>query len=319
MNLFSRGGSDPRKYSGQERRAVLALPSPMGHHDFLCGPRQYLARRRTQWAAVEKGPAPFQGCIAFSFHNPPKLRPPALPSFPVTLQEVIREVLGQVGKDHRARGCVIKDHLVHKDRPAHPHHIKNALPICRRFAVERGFKSEIAPFAEGRFRPPELRVRTSGLPILQVEMVNFIGAHQMPRGAELGDRVGQFLRERHGRPDPERPIRQADDHAAGGVGEAVEIDDLAFGKPDIGADGFSTNSIASIYAWTGGLKHRGKLDENTALINFAETLEKVVVDTVEAGHMTKDLALLVGPDQGWLTTMGFLEKVDENLSKALQG
>jgi len=81
----------------------------------------------------------------------------------------------------------------------------------------------------------------------------------------------------------------------------------------------STNSIASIYAWTGGLKHRGKLDDNAALINFAETLEKVVVDTVESGHMTKDLALLVGPDQGWLTTMGFLEKVDENLSKALQG
>ncbi|UOA31721.1 Isocitrate dehydrogenase [NADP] [Sulfitobacter sp. DSM 110093] len=81
----------------------------------------------------------------------------------------------------------------------------------------------------------------------------------------------------------------------------------------------STNSIASIYAWTGGLKHRGKLDENSALIHFAETLEKVVVDTVESGYMTKDLALLVGPDQGWLTTMGFLEKVDENLSKALQG
>ncbi len=81
----------------------------------------------------------------------------------------------------------------------------------------------------------------------------------------------------------------------------------------------STNSIASIYAWTGGLKHRGKLDDNTALTNFAETLEKVVVDTVESGHMTKDLALLVGPDQGWLTTMGFLEKVDENLGKALAG
>lgn len=81
----------------------------------------------------------------------------------------------------------------------------------------------------------------------------------------------------------------------------------------------STNSIASIYAWTGGLKHRGKLDENTALINFAETLEKVVVDTVESGQMTKDLALLVGPDQSWLTTMGFLEKVDENLNKALAG
>ncbi|MEB8388326.1 NADP-dependent isocitrate dehydrogenase [Rhodobacteraceae bacterium KMM 6894] len=81
----------------------------------------------------------------------------------------------------------------------------------------------------------------------------------------------------------------------------------------------STNSIASIYAWTGGLKHRGKLDNNAALTQFAETLEKVVVDTVESGHMTKDLALLVGPDQGWLTTMGFLEKVDENLNKALAG
>jgi isocitrate dehydrogenase len=81
----------------------------------------------------------------------------------------------------------------------------------------------------------------------------------------------------------------------------------------------STNSIASIYAWTGGLKHRAKLDGNDALMNFAQTLEKVVVDTVESGHMTKDLALLVGPDQKWLTTMGFLEKVDENLNKALAG
>ncbi|MEO0994319.1 MAG: NADP-dependent isocitrate dehydrogenase [Pseudomonadota bacterium] len=81
----------------------------------------------------------------------------------------------------------------------------------------------------------------------------------------------------------------------------------------------STNSIASIYAWTGGLKHRAKLDENAKLAEFAETLEKTVVATVEGGHMTKDLALLVGPDQGWLTTMGFLEKVDENLNKALAG
>jgi isocitrate dehydrogenase len=81
----------------------------------------------------------------------------------------------------------------------------------------------------------------------------------------------------------------------------------------------STNSIASIYAWTGGLKHRAKLDENEPLMTFATTLEKVVVETVEAGHMTKDLALLVGPDQKWLTTMGFLEKVDENLNKALAG
>jgi isocitrate dehydrogenase len=81
----------------------------------------------------------------------------------------------------------------------------------------------------------------------------------------------------------------------------------------------STNSIASIYAWTGGLKHRGKLDGNQALVNFAETLERVCVETVEAGDMTKDLALLVGPDQKWLTTIGFLDKVDENLGKALKG
>ncbi|WP_375227714.1 NADP-dependent isocitrate dehydrogenase [Roseobacter sp. S98] len=81
----------------------------------------------------------------------------------------------------------------------------------------------------------------------------------------------------------------------------------------------STNSIASIYAWTGALKHRAKLDENAPLLNFAETLEKVIIDTVESGFMTKDLALLVGPDQGWLTTMGFLEKIDENLNNALAG
>ncbi len=79
----------------------------------------------------------------------------------------------------------------------------------------------------------------------------------------------------------------------------------------------STNSIASIYAWTGGLKHRAKLDGNDRLRTFAETLEKVTVDTVESGHMTKDLALLVGPDQKWLTTQGFLDKVDENLQQAL--
>ena len=81
----------------------------------------------------------------------------------------------------------------------------------------------------------------------------------------------------------------------------------------------STNSIASIYAWTGALKHRAKLDDNAALKTFAETLEKVIVDTVESGFMTKDLALLVGPDQKWLTTMGFLEKIDENLNRALAG
>ncbi len=81
----------------------------------------------------------------------------------------------------------------------------------------------------------------------------------------------------------------------------------------------STNSIASIYAWTGGLKHRAKLDDNAKLMEFAETLERVIVETVEAGDMTKDLALLVGPNQKWLTTMGFLEKIDENLNKALAG
>jgi isocitrate dehydrogenase len=81
----------------------------------------------------------------------------------------------------------------------------------------------------------------------------------------------------------------------------------------------STNSVASIYAWTGGLKHRAKLDGNDALMNFATTLERVTVQTVEDGWMTKDLALLVGPDQKWLTTMGYLEKVDEYLNKALAG
>jgi len=79
----------------------------------------------------------------------------------------------------------------------------------------------------------------------------------------------------------------------------------------------STNSIASIFAWTRGLKHRAKLDDNGDLDRFAETLEKVCVDTVEAGFMTKDLALLVGDHQGWLTTEGFLDKVAENLTKAL--
>jgi isocitrate dehydrogenase len=79
----------------------------------------------------------------------------------------------------------------------------------------------------------------------------------------------------------------------------------------------STNSIASIYAWTGGLKHRAKLDGNGELQRFAETLEKVCVDTVEAGYMTKDLALLVGADQKWLSTTGFLDKIDENLKKAI--
>ena len=79
----------------------------------------------------------------------------------------------------------------------------------------------------------------------------------------------------------------------------------------------STNSMASIFAWTRGLAHRAKLDNNADLAKFSTTLEKVCVDTVEAGDMTKDLALLVGPDQTWLSTTGFLDKVDENLKKAM--
>lgn len=79
----------------------------------------------------------------------------------------------------------------------------------------------------------------------------------------------------------------------------------------------STNSIASIFAWTRGLAHRAKLDENDALAKFSQTLEDVCINTVETGYMTKDLALLIGPDQPWLSTIGFLDKVDENLQKAI--
>jgi isocitrate dehydrogenase len=79
----------------------------------------------------------------------------------------------------------------------------------------------------------------------------------------------------------------------------------------------STNPIASIYAWTGGLKHRGKLDSTPEVIGFAEALEDVIIKTVEDGRMTKDLALLVGPDQDWLTTEDFLVALDENLAKRL--
>jgi isocitrate dehydrogenase len=79
----------------------------------------------------------------------------------------------------------------------------------------------------------------------------------------------------------------------------------------------STNSIASIFAWTQGLSHRAKLDDNKELATFAATLEKVCVDTVESGFMTKDLALLVGAEQRWLSTTGFLDKVADNLTKAL--
>jgi len=79
----------------------------------------------------------------------------------------------------------------------------------------------------------------------------------------------------------------------------------------------STNSIASIFAWTRGLAHRAKLDDNEALAKFADTLERVCVATVESGYMTKDLALLVGPEAKWLSTNGFLDKIDANLKTAM--
>ncbi|EJF96045.1 NADP-dependent isocitrate dehydrogenase [Bartonella taylorii] len=79
----------------------------------------------------------------------------------------------------------------------------------------------------------------------------------------------------------------------------------------------STNSIASIFAWTRGLAHRAKLDNNEKLKNFTKTLEEVCIETVEEGFMTKDLALLIGPKQKWLSTTGFLDKIDENLKKAM--
>ncbi|MCC7016083.1 MAG: NADP-dependent isocitrate dehydrogenase, partial [Rhodospirillales bacterium] len=79
----------------------------------------------------------------------------------------------------------------------------------------------------------------------------------------------------------------------------------------------STNPIASIFAWTRGLAYRGRFDGTPEVTRFAETLEKVCVDTVESGVMTKDLAILIGPDQPWLTTRQFLDAIDANLKKAM--
>ncbi|MBL4854808.1 MAG: NADP-dependent isocitrate dehydrogenase [Robiginitomaculum sp.] len=79
----------------------------------------------------------------------------------------------------------------------------------------------------------------------------------------------------------------------------------------------STNSTASIFAWTRGLAHRGRLDDNQALVDFAEGLERTTIATIEAGQMTKDLALLVGDKQGWLSTMGYLEAIAENFERAM--
>jgi isocitrate dehydrogenase len=79
----------------------------------------------------------------------------------------------------------------------------------------------------------------------------------------------------------------------------------------------STNPIASIFAWTGGLKYRGKFDETPEVVRFAETLERVCVETVEAGQMTKDLAILVGPEQAWMTTEQFFEAIVHNLEATM--
>ena len=79
----------------------------------------------------------------------------------------------------------------------------------------------------------------------------------------------------------------------------------------------STNPIASIFAWTGGLKYRGKFDDTPEVVRFAETLERVCVETVESGQMTKDLAILVGPEQAWMTTEQFFEAIVQNLEAAM--
>jgi isocitrate dehydrogenase len=79
----------------------------------------------------------------------------------------------------------------------------------------------------------------------------------------------------------------------------------------------STNSTASVFAWTRGLAHRAKIDDNDALAKFATGLEQTVIDTIEGGQMTKDLALLVGDQQGWLTTTGYLEAIAENFERKM--
>jgi len=95
----------------------------------------------------------------------------------------------------------------------------------------------------------------------------------------------------------------------------VQSDTVAQGYGSLGL----MTSMPSIFAWTRGLAHRAKLDNNAELAKFAATLEKVTVGTVEAGFMTKDLAILVGPDQKWLSTTAFLEKIDANLKAAMGG
>lgn len=79
----------------------------------------------------------------------------------------------------------------------------------------------------------------------------------------------------------------------------------------------STNSVATIFAWTGALRKRGELDNNKELMEFADKLEKATLSVIEGGQMTKDLAMLIGPDEPWLDTDGFMNALDENLAKAL--
>lgn len=161
----------------------------------------------------------------------------------------------------------------------------------------------------GGLRAERVRVSSSGADLLD---------HRARRPADRGHRhraenIGQ-----------QRAEQQPDHHI--GIGQP-EVDRNA-GKEffEVGREGAeqhqrgeptSTNSIASIYAWTRGLKHRAKLDGNAELDRFATLLETTTVATVEAGFMTKDLALLVGDQQAWLTTEGFLDKVGENLEAAM--
>ena len=108
--------------------------------------------------------------------------------------------------------------------------------------------------------------------------------------------------------DPGRPDRRG---RSGARHRDPPLPPLAEGREDL------HQPIASIFAWTGGLKHRADLDGTPEVRHFAKTLEKVIVDTVEGGQMTKDLAMLIGPDEPWLDTDGFMNALDENLAKAL--
>jgi isocitrate dehydrogenase len=102
----------------------------------------------------------------------------------------------------------------------------------------------------------------------------------------------------------------ADDAFAEGIRFTME-------PTDTGGKATSTNPIASIFAWTGGLKYRGRFDNTPEVTQFAETLERVCIETVESGQMTKDLAILIGPDQSWMTTEQFFEAIVENLEAAM--